>query len=312
MNQFLIVMLVQLLLVLLCVIGGVAFFNYRRRHEEDMGAQMLVYHINSHKDLRVDSLATLIEKVYGSQGEELKNIVDQLYLKEADCYRELIQVFMNRDPKQLTKMYDAVQKITAAYEGMMMQLNSDKEPQINAVPKVDHSDNISDLTTPTNIEATASTVTTDATATSTPTATVTASATANTGATTETVAMEKKLNTTQNSSLNYKKGDSSLSTTGMEVSMEEPKLATTATTEDLAPANEQANSINDQQLGENAQAIDKAPNAPVATPIADILPSEQEMAYYQDKLMTYLESKEVSKASVTELLDKDNQQEVAK
>lgn len=310
MSQFLIVMLVQLLLVLLCVVAGVAFLNYRRRHDEDVGAQMLVYHINSHKDLRVDSLTTLIEKVYGSQGDELKNIVDQLYLKEADCYRELIQVFMNRDPKQLTKMYDAVQKITAAYEGMLLQLNAfESKDQISPVKKIDYSDkpNFAPIPMPSSAPA--------AVADDAKTAPVPASAPVNPQLTAaqpalETVVTEKNpsSDTALESSSNYQK-PAGISTDGLQVKMEDAELASTNT----ELANQPTFATDNAAVNNLAPATDaNSEEAPLASTISDVLPSDQEMAYYQDKLMTYLESKEISKSSVTELLDKDNPKLVAK
>lgn len=286
MSQFLIIMLVQLLLVLLCVIAGVAFFNYRRRHDEELGAQMLVYHINSHKDLRIDSLTSLIEKVYGSQGEELKNIVDQLYLKEADCYRELIQVFMNRDPKQLTKMYDAVQKITAAYEGMLLQFNSESKDQSTVVKRVDHSQR--------------SNVTNDI---SSPKVQMGSSTEKSVGAmmSTDTIMNEKA----NDSSLSYRQEVEGLSTQDMEVKVE-------GITTEQSPQSEIINSDADKPSAPiNAEVIN-TDQQPAKAPEAEVLPEGQEMSYYQDKLMTYLESKEVNKGSVTDLLDKDNKKEVAK
>jgi len=289
MSQFLIVMLVQLLLVLGFVVAGLAFYNYRRRHEEDLGAQMLVYHINSHKDLRIDSLTSLIEKVYGSQGEELKNIVDQLYLKEADCYRELIQVFMNRDPKQLTKMYDAVQKITAAYEGMLLQFNSYNKDQTEFVKNVDHSQHNAMLNPISSPQE----------------QTLSAPGEKSVGTITSTSKGVEQ--STQDLSLNYKQGQSSHNTETVAPQVESltQESMPQTTVVGVASQNEQpaSASINAEVINtdqENKKSSEES------------LPEGQEMAYYQDKLMTYLESKEVSKASVTEVLDKDNQKEVAK
>ena len=294
MSQFLIVMLVQLLLVLLCVIGGLAFFNYRRRHEEDVGAQLLVYNINSHKDLRIDALTTLIEKAYGSQGEELKNIVDQLYMKEADCYRELIQLFMNRDPKQLTRMYDAVQKITAAYEGMLLQFKSEgKEPGLaKRAESVDKANFTSAQVVNPNLLANFSPSEPSGATAPVESAAMLAGKSAVTDASS---------NISPFASASAATDNAGLSVAAMEVQFAELKTEGTASL--LAPQDDKtlASSVSQVSKDTNLQAIS-----------SDLLPAEQEMAYYQDKLMTYLESKEVSKGSVTELLNKDNQKEVAK
>jgi hypothetical protein len=287
MNQFLVIMLIQLALVLICIVCGFAFFHYRRRHDEDASIQMLIYHINSHKDVRVDALSTLIEQAYGRKGEELKNIIDQLYSKEADCYRELIALFMNRDPEQITKMYQAVQKVTSAYEGILLQFQPANKDNANFSSR---SQPISSSTSEPlidNILAPAvSPIAAEQikVAPNAPAAPAQEPAVATNTVATETEQVDKAMGTS--------------STTAVQ-----------GVTQDAAA---QAPAIAAKSAVVPAAKVAESEAVPASAVAGEINSPDKGIDYYQDKLMTYLETKQVNKSQVYELLDKDNPAKVAK
>jgi|GEM_PF-6219084 len=111
-----IVILFQLLLVLTCVIGFMMYANYRRSNDEEANIQLLVDYINSHKDARLDTITELVSNSGMFSGETLKNKVDEIYVQESDCYRDLIELFLNREPRNISKIYKSVQKVFNEYE----------------------------------------------------------------------------------------------------------------------------------------------------------------------------------------------------
>ncbi len=118
MDQFLIIMLFQFSLILMTVIGFIVFVGYRKKHDEEHIIQLLIEHINSHRDLRLESILLLVKKNIEDEKKH-KEIVQVIYDAESDVYRDLVQLFVTRDPNTLNNIYAIVQKIPNIYANLI-------------------------------------------------------------------------------------------------------------------------------------------------------------------------------------------------
>jgi|GEM_PF-4309908 len=135
-QSFLVSILAEFSLVMLCVMGVWSFIAIRRRRQDVAAAQALVECVRREEPMQLSRMRDLIART--TQGGNPSSVAERLLEQERNFYKHFIQVYLKRDAKAFATLPNQVKALGESYRKSFLSEKSDGTFSSSQISESDH------------------------------------------------------------------------------------------------------------------------------------------------------------------------------
>ncbi len=120
-NEVFAVFVGEALIALLLVFVIMLLISMKRRKRDRMAASGLIKKVSKGSELREKEMLDLLGEDSGVDEESLKEIINEMRVQERGLYQHVIQLYLKRDARMLSKIDSQVQALAEPYKRLLSE-----------------------------------------------------------------------------------------------------------------------------------------------------------------------------------------------
>jgi hypothetical protein len=123
-NSVVVILLIEAIVALLLVLLGLWIWSRKKKSSDFQVAHELIDELDEDKSLRTHKLGKLITGSCALDSGELETLLQDIDVREKALYRQIIQIFLNRDPKVLKAVDKYIQDLAHPYCALLKSVEN--------------------------------------------------------------------------------------------------------------------------------------------------------------------------------------------
>ncbi|MCX7086900.1 MAG: hypothetical protein NTV00_02480 [Methylococcales bacterium] len=131
-DSVVVILMIEALVALFLLVMGLYLWSRKKKSGDFQVAHALINQLGETHTLRTERLENLIVESCELEAGDLQALLKNIDVREKALYQQIIQVFLNRDPKVLKELDAYIQDLSKPYCAMLKKVGGNNAPNAAA------------------------------------------------------------------------------------------------------------------------------------------------------------------------------------